>query len=40
MGPPIDARQQAIKEYWEYMNPCAEMRALGIEVPTVKRPFD
>ena len=28
-----------IKEYWEYMNPCAEFRALGIEVPTVERPF-
>lgn len=26
-----------IKTYWEYMNPCAEMRALGIEVPTVIR---
>lgn len=27
-----------IKQYWEYMNPCAEMHALGIEVPSVQRP--
>lgn len=28
-----------IVEYWEYMNPCAEFRALGIELPAVERPF-
>jgi Phenazine biosynthesis protein A/B len=27
-----------ITEYWEYMNPCVEMRALGIEVPRVEEP--
>ncbi|MFT4210969.1 MAG: PhzA/PhzB family protein [Microbacterium sp.] len=26
-----------IQTYWEYMNPCSEMRALGIEVPRVER---
>lgn len=27
-----------IKEYWEYMNPCAEMHALGIPVPRIDKP--
>ena len=27
-----------ITEYWEYMNPCVEMHALGIDVPTIDKP--
>ncbi|MFT4081253.1 MAG: PhzA/PhzB family protein [Nocardioides sp.] len=34
----FEMRDGLIHRYWEYMNPCAEMRALGIEVPRVERP--
>lgn len=34
----FELRDGLIVNYLEYMNPCAEMRALGIPVPKVERP--
>ena len=31
-------RDGLIEEYWEHMNPCNELRALGIEVPRIAKP--
>jgi phenazine biosynthesis protein len=34
----FEVRDGKIAVYWEYMNPCIEMHALGLPVPEVKKP--